>query len=290
MSTYKSDGKAGPWAKEKLKCLGDYLSAYTKVFRNQRHWCKGLIYIDAFAGAGNSELRQYDDPKQQSLLDEFAEKETYIKGSARVALEIDDKFNHYYFIEKNPERVRSLQLVTDELGMSSSVKILQGNSDEEIEKILSKYDWPKFRGVVFLDPFAMQVPWRVIEKIAAVKSLEIILNFPVSMAIQRTLPRKFELADQKLLSDYFGSDDWIDIVYDRQSDMLGETIIKRDDADRRLAIWYKDRLEKAFGFSSSPRVVKNTKKRPIYYLLWAGANETGKKIATWIFKQGEIVR
>ena len=291
MSSYKSDGKVGPWAKEKLDSLAAYLHAFTKVFKNQ-DWCKGTIYIDAFAGSGISQLRQNGDPNQGVLSDEFEEQETYFSGSAKVALEISEKFDEYYFIEKDVARVKALQDIVKDLGMEERVRILRGDSSEEIIKILNdpKYNWRKYKGVVFLDPFAMQVEWKTIEQIAKTKSLEIILNFPVGMAIQRTLPRKFELADKQALKDYFGTEDWIDIVYEKKEDMFGESIEKRDDADRRLALWYKERLEKEFGFSSSPRLIRNTKNRPIYYLLWAGTHKKGKEILSHIFKQGEIVR
>ena len=44
----------GPWAREKLDRLGMYLSAYTTVLKAQSRWCRGYVYVDAFAGAGRS--------------------------------------------------------------------------------------------------------------------------------------------------------------------------------------------------------------------------------------------
>jgi hypothetical protein len=32
----------GPWAREKLECLGKYLAAYTIILRKQ-HWLKGYF-------------------------------------------------------------------------------------------------------------------------------------------------------------------------------------------------------------------------------------------------------
>lgn len=39
----------GPWTRQKLECLGKYLSAYTTALKNQP---LELLYIDAFAGTG----------------------------------------------------------------------------------------------------------------------------------------------------------------------------------------------------------------------------------------------
>src|SRR5438874_1982997 len=57
MTKKPKDNSVGPWAKEKLTALGDYLSAYTQVLKNQS-WCRGTIYFDAFAGPGLSPIRR----------------------------------------------------------------------------------------------------------------------------------------------------------------------------------------------------------------------------------------
>lgn len=57
MSKKGKDNTVGPWAKDKLNALREYLDFYTKVLKNQKHWCKGTIYIDAFAGSGRAKVR-----------------------------------------------------------------------------------------------------------------------------------------------------------------------------------------------------------------------------------------
>jgi len=58
MTSYVTDGTVGPWAREKLDCLGKYLRAYTTILQ-KRSWCKAFIYIDVFAGSGGAPIRQY---------------------------------------------------------------------------------------------------------------------------------------------------------------------------------------------------------------------------------------
>ena len=58
MSIKKKDNSVGPWAKEKLDALRQYLDYYTKVLKNQGHWLKGTYFVDAFAGPGLSKVRK----------------------------------------------------------------------------------------------------------------------------------------------------------------------------------------------------------------------------------------
>lgn len=97
MTSYVTDGTLGPWAREKLDCLQKYLQAYTTILKNQS-WCKGYLYIDAFAGAGKAPERQYNNhsDKTDSLFldisdyisEQEAEAEVYIHGSPKIALDI----------------------------------------------------------------------------------------------------------------------------------------------------------------------------------------------------------
>jgi len=65
------DKSVGPWAKEKLDALGQYLSYYTTVLKNQGHWLRGTIFVDAFAGPGLSPVRTNLKPSDTASL--FAE-------------------------------------------------------------------------------------------------------------------------------------------------------------------------------------------------------------------------
>lgn len=299
MTSYNQDDKVGRWAHEKLKCLGDYLSRYTQILKKQ-HWCQGYFYIDAFAGAGVNEVRKSgpnggSDTQQIIIssvqLEDVDEKE-YVLGSAHVALQITNPFTKYFFIELAPDRIKNLELLKRDYAGRRNIEVIPGKAEDAIERILHdpKINWKKSRGIVFLDPFGMQVPWRVIEDIAANGSLEILLNLPVGMAIQRFLPNsgKFTPEQRDYLNAYFGTPEWEDVIYEKSSDMFGdERTIKIGGAGERIALWYRERLQKAFGYSAPPRLITNTKGAHLYYLLFAGPNETGAKIASHILKQGK---
>src|SRR6516162_8679663 len=95
------EGQCGwPWAKEKLQALGEYLNFYTKVLKNQKHWLRGTIFFDAFAGPGFSRLRTRGRAAEiPNLLGPDSETKIatieFLKGSPRVALEIANPFSSY---------------------------------------------------------------------------------------------------------------------------------------------------------------------------------------------------
>ena len=295
MTTDSKDQSVGPWAKEKLDSLGRYLDYYTNVLKNQE-WCQGLYYIDAFAGSGQSPMRGTRpgarDPFQANLFgdgsDEGADEGEieYVKGSPRVALEIENPFTHYMFIDNNPTRLGELASLKDEFGATRQIEILSGDANEELERLLSRnIDWPRHRGVVFLDPFGMQVHWKTIRALARTKGLEVIINFPFGMAINRLLLTSGEIPQkwQERLDATFGSDEWRELAYEVRTDLFGDvSTSKRPDTRDRILHWFKERLRSAYGFSSSPQLISNTRGNPLYYLIWAGPHEAGLKGANYI--------
>ena len=68
--------EVGPWAEEKLECLGKYLNAYTTILRKQKF--KGYVYIDAFAGTGKAKIRKKKttDDDEETFFADLLEKPT----------------------------------------------------------------------------------------------------------------------------------------------------------------------------------------------------------------------
>src|SRR5713226_7133306 len=105
MTKKKKDNSVGPWAKEKLEALGQYLNFYTTVLKNQGRWLRGTIFVDAFAGPGLSRVRTKERAtKPPGLFGHDPEPDEaeieYLKGSPRVALDIANPFTRYIFVER----------------------------------------------------------------------------------------------------------------------------------------------------------------------------------------------
>jgi three-Cys-motif partner protein len=298
MTKKPKDGSVGPWAKEKLDALGQYLGFYTKVLKKQGHWLRGTIFVDAFAGPGLSRVRT--KPKSDASAGLFAidaESDNaeieFLKGSPRVALDLENPFSAYVFIDNDKNRIAELNALKAEYGASRTIVVQEGDANVGLQDWLaSGIDWKKHRAVVFLDPFGMQVPWSTIEALAKTKAIEVIVNFPLGMAIQRLLTKSGDIPRgwQISLDTFFGSPDWRQLVYQEGQDLFGPKLNKVSDSGTRLLEWYRGRLKKIFGHVSTARLIKNTRGNPLYYLIWAGPNETGLKGAEHILSKGEKLK
>jgi three-Cys-motif partner protein len=285
MSNKRKDNSVGPWAREKLDALRQYLNFYTTVLKNQGHWLKGTFFVDAFAGPGLSKVRKKTTAASLFFPEEEPEQEEYLKGSPRVALEIANPFSSYLFIDNDKQRVAELEALKEEHAAIANIEVKKGDANHEIQQWLaSGIDWKHHRGVVFLDPFGTQLSWAAIEAIAKTGALEVIINFPLGMAINRMLPNHGDVPDgwQMSLDTLFGSPDWRKIVYQDGQDLFGPKQRKVKDTSDKLLAWYREQLKKLFGHVSTPRLIKNTRGNPLYYLIWAGPHATGLKGANHI--------
>jgi three-Cys-motif partner protein len=137
----------------------------------------------------------------------------------------------------------------------------------------------------------MQVPWSTIEALGQTRAIEVFLNFPVGMAIQRLLRRsgQFTLKQRQKLDGYFGSPEWYGALYRAGPDLFGEQTRKAEESGRALVNWYRKRLQAVFGHASKAALIRNTKGGHLYYLLLATPNQRGLKIANGVLSAGETV-
>ncbi|MCA9094231.1 MAG: three-Cys-motif partner protein TcmP [Planctomycetaceae bacterium] len=295
----------GPWARDKLDRLGKYLTAYTTIMKDQ-DWCQGYHYIDAFAGPGEHSVRHDESGSkhaaQQVLLDVSSygsrdkEQKEFLAGSPRVALNIPHPFTNYVFVEYSPDRIADLKMLESEYGKSRSIIIRRENCTKYLkERVVAnpKINWKKNRAVVFLDPFGMQVNWETIDSLAGTNAIEIFLNFPVGMAIQRLLkrqPENFSDAEISRLDTYFGSPDWKTALYKPRRTLFGEDAEEKiNKSGETLLKWYRDRLKTIFPHVSKAALIRNTRGAHLYYLLLASHNKIGVKIANDILSAGETI-
>ena len=290
--------EVGPWAREKLDALARYLDYYTKVLKNQR-W--RTIYLDAYAGGGRAVVRSEE---HESLVgpnlfgDELAidaDTRELIDGSPRVALSIANPFDRYVFADPNPNRAAELEALKSEFAASRNIDVFQSTAAEGIAWVTAqRISRRTHRGVAFLDPFGAQLDWASVQKLADTGLFEVVVNFALSMAIQRMLPNSGEVPEAwaEKLDNYFGSRVWFDEVYQsRQRGLFTESgHEKRPDYSERLLTLYRTQLGSAFGHVSLPRLIRNTRGMPLYYLLWAGPHEKGLRGANYILSMGERLR
>ena len=286
----------GSWTDKKLENLSKYLSAYTKIFTtNPKAKFYKTIYIDAFAGTGYR--KQKGDDADSLLLPFFDEVDVqeFYDGSAKIALQNLPRFNKYIFIEQDKERIKSLNELKSEFPhLAKDVLIENEDANRILLKICKKVDWKKFRAVIFLDPYGMQVEWETIKTIAATKAIDVWILFPLGVAVSRLL-RKKGIVNPKIkerLDKTFGADDWLSEFYieeDIESLFGSEQKIRKIGDFNKISKYFTKRLKTIFeGVADNPLPLFNSRNNPLYLLCFAASNERGAKaalrIANYILK------
>jgi three-Cys-motif partner protein len=290
MSKKPRDGSVGPWAAEKLEALSRALNYYTTRLKNQSQWQK--IYIDAFAGPGLSEVRSKPREDVGQSLQLFTDQSTdpveqevvFLRGSPRVALDIANPFDRYVFVDKDPDRVAELEGIRSEYQSRRTIEIHQGDANSILQELLKSISKARHRAYIFLDPFGLQMTWGTIEAIARTGAIEVIVNFPLGMALRRIMPNSGNVPAgwQISLDTFFGSPDWRQHAYEERVDLLGKRTSKIADSEDRLLAWYRGRLKDVFGHVSEAQLVTNMRGGRLYYLIWAGPHEAGLEGANYI--------
>ena len=259
----------GPWTQEKLDILRQYLDAYTTALKSQPF---NLIYVDGFAGTGS-----YSESR-----DDYAEFQEFRQGSARIALEIDNKpFDRVVFIEEDAGAATSLLQLTNEYP-GRDIHVIHGDANVKVPEFchgMGDFD----RSVVFLDPYATEVSWPTIEAIAATKKIDCLILFP-RMAIARMMPNEKEPdeATSKQLDRVFGGrEHWQESYQDSPQYSLfkGESTRERE-SGAQITNRYRKRLKGVFHcVASASRTLTNSKNAPLFELFFAAGNPKGAPIA-----------
>lgn len=283
------DDEVGPWAREKLDALEKYLRFYCTVLKNKNFT---LVYVDGFAGAPVTTVRRTaEQGGPVDLFEDVAEQQDqFVLGSPLRALNIDPGFGRHYFFDLDPRRVAALEPLKSQWP-KKMIHAEVGDANERIQALIRQIgNRPEVRGVAFLDPYADSLDWATVAALAATKRFEVIINLPIHMAINRLLPKGAERSHEweARIDKCFGTDDWRKLVYPETTDLFGITASpKADGVPEMLLDLYVSRLRAIFRCVASPRLIRNTKKSPLYYLLWAGPHPTGLKGAEYILGYGE---
>lgn len=291
----------GPDTTKKLRCLQEYLQAFSVALRNQNFAC---IYIDAFAGSGSrTEVR----PALPLFGPEFAEREEITTpGSARLALEIDPPMNTLVFIEQDGSRFAELQAMAAEYP-ERAIILRQGDANELVQRLCARTRWRGsgtiargIRGVVFLDPYGMEVSWSTVEAIAKTEALDCWYFFPLSGLYRNAPhdPKRQDASKQAILDRVLGATDWRERWYEHQilpKDLLESQAqaVRRTDVDA-IEAYVKERLESVFkGGVLAPVRLHHRNGAPLASLFFAVSNPSpaamrlATEIASHILTRGK---
>ncbi|MES0096735.1 three-Cys-motif partner protein TcmP [Mesorhizobium sp. M0019] len=280
----------GPDTSKKLRCLQEYLQSFSIALRNQQFAC---IYIDAFAGSGTrTEVR----PGLPLFGPDFAEpEEVTTPGSARIAIEIDPPMHSVVLIEQDASRFSELQTL---VGEYPDRKIIPRNGDANklVQRLCANTPWRGtktigrgIRGVIFLDPYGMEVSWATVEAIAKTQALDCWYFFPLSGLYRNAPhdPKKLDLGKQASLDRVLGATDWRSRWYNHEvtREDIFETqgqAVRRADVNA-IEAYVKERLETVFkGAVLNPVRLHHKNGAPLASLFFAVSNTSSAavKLAT----------
>ena len=270
----------GAWTEDKLGRIRKYLTAYARIFASNeqaRHLIS--IYVDAFAGTG---YRADSVPTMptDSLFPAFDDQErAFLKGSARLALEIVPPFKQYVFVEQNLERIHDLELLRSEFpDKSAQISIVNDDANGYIARFCEHTDWSRSRAVIFLDPYGMQVEWSSLERLAHTRAADLWILFPLGIGVNRLLTRSGRPPEawSRSLTRLFGTDTWNEAFYTthRTEGLFGTMEISSKNVGiERITQYFMERLRSIFpAVAKKPRILYNSTNSPLYLLCFATAN------------------
>lgn len=284
----------GSWTERKLTVLRKYLELYSRALRHSPSKERPFrrVYIDAFAGTG---VRHAKRLASLPLFD-LPELDAVTKGSARLALELEPPFDCYYLIELARNRASKLIALKTEFP-TRSIEVINDDSNRAVTSLCESLDWRHTRGVVFLDPYGLQVSWQTLAAISRTRALDIWFLFPTGIGLNRLLtksgqiPKEWRIAIDRIL----GTRDWWPEFYrvETDGDLFGEVRYKnvKDASAPKLERFIYKRLGTIFPFVWDQPVQLTNSKGQVMYLLWMmSANPSPKvralatKLVRWAAK------
>lgn len=261
--------EVGEWAKIKHEILKRYLDQYETIFSSPRQKALSTVYVDAFAGPGQSQVRSNG---------------TVLDGSPLIALDHD--FDEFHFIELEPEKAGSLK---SRIPARPNIHVYVGDCNNVLLRdVFPRVRYEDYkRGVCFLDPYRLDLDWTVVQTAGQMGTIDMVLNFPV-MDMNRNVfwrrPEGVDPRDIERMNAFWGDESWHQVVYRKTPTFFGDEEEKVSNFE--IAMAYRDRLVTVAGFKEVPRPcpIWNSTNSVIYYLFFASQKKPAHRIMDHIFR------
>ena len=252
--------EAGAWAAEKLDYLARYIDVFETSMRQKWHI---RYYVDLLAGPGKNVVRDSG---------------TVLLGSPLLALTTTHPFTGYFFVDLSDENTQTLRQRCDASPNAHCVDIRTGDCNDLVDDVVARIKQDEWRSLnlAFLDPEGMELRWETVAKLASVRRMDLIVNYPQG-GLNRYMRQAFEADDQTCVDDFFGDQAWREIYQDWRIRGAGRRL------HRQLIDFYRERLQK-LGYTDfrqvdqggSEPIIRNVKRRaPLYRLLFASKHLLG---------------
>lgn len=244
-----------------MDVLEDYLNFYMTALKNMKF---KKIYIDCFAGSGEIEFSD----------------ESKIEGSTIMALNLDNKFDEYHFIEKNRKNFKELDKLKERYP-ELNIHVYNEDCNDALPKIINKIDWRFSRGVLFIDPYATQLDFNTLRKISLTKAIDVWYLFPFH-AINRMLKKDKNINEEwkKVLNRCLGDESWGDDLYFESTQLnLFQNIEYEKVSTEDVQKFICKKMGEVFPYvSENYLVLKNSRNSPLFLLFLLISNDNPKAI------------
>ena len=252
----------GFWSETKLEILRKYWPEYMKIMKGQQ-WDFHTLYFDAFAGSGMHVSRTSGE---------------LVKGSPARALEVEPPFDEYHFVDLDAAKIQSLEQLAAE---RANVHVHHGDCNQVLRReIFPLAEYRRYRrAVCLLDPYSLQLDWNVIAEAAAMKSIEIFLNFPI-MDINRNVLREGASTNKiAQMNRFWGDDSWRTAAFRQEKTLFGD-VDEVKVSNYELVAAFRKRLQDEGGFAyvPEPLAMKNSTRATVYYCFSRGTTRPAARL------------
>ena len=169
-------GEAGAWTLDKHERLRKYVDSAHGARRKFTH----RTYIDLYCGAGRTRIRETGE---------------IVDGSPLVAWEAGgrhvDQFTEFLIGDANSEFAEAARVRLAKLG--ANVKVFPGQANQAVDQVIRALD-PGGLHLALLDPFNLgDLPFTVIEKLAAVKRMDLLIHVSAMRSEERRVGKECRL-------------------------------------------------------------------------------------------------
>jgi len=258
--------KLGPWSISKLDIIQKYANAYGKIISVFR---LHPVYIDGFSGCGSHVDRATGEP---------------VEGSPLRALDIRPRFEEFHFIDVDRGKLDVLRAA---VGDCADVFLYNEDANEALLRIIPTVKYSEFkRALCVLDPYGLDLDWKVLVATAKQRTVEIFFNFSIMDINRNVLRHDRDSVSQnqyERMMRAWGDDSWKQELFSTHDNLFGDS----EKVDNwTVAKAFQKRLHDVAGFDYVPEPVamRNGKNAVLYFWFFASQNATGAKIAKDIFK------
>lgn len=262
----------GEWSEIKLEIIKKYTRAYSTILTKKSftHY-----YIDGFAGAGVHISKTTGD---------------WVPGSPLNALLASPPFKHHFLIDLDGSRVQGLKEI---IGKRSDVTLFQGDCNAILlNNVFPRVRYERYeRALCLLDPYGLQLDWKVLEAAGRSRTIDLFLNFPIMDMNRRTLwtdPDRVSAEQAGPMTAFWGDDSWKSVAYrpSSQSNLFGDLEVEKVPNDAIVeAFQERLRLKAGFKYVAQPVPMRNSTNAVVYYLFFATQQAVAINIIEEIFKK-----